>query len=57
MKSDKSLRSSGTESRVHENNLLLCHDVLDIFDTRDSRWQKSAYLAPSKTCQLSDVDV
>ena len=35
--SDKSLRSSGTESRVHVNDLLLCHDLLD---TRDSQWQK-----------------
>ena len=53
MKSDKSLRSSGTESRVHENNLLLCHNVLDVLDTLDSRWQKSAYLAPSKTRQVT----
>ena len=51
---DKSLRSSGTESRVHENDLLLYHDVLD---NRDSQWQKLTYLAPSKTRQVSAVDV
>ena len=55
--SDKSLRSSGTESRVHENDLLLCHDVLNVLDTRDSQLQKLTYLAPSKTHQVSDVDV
>ena len=48
------LRSSGTESRVHANDLLLYHDVLD---TRDSQWQKLTYLAPSKTRHVSDVDV
>ena len=57
MTSDKSLGSSGTESRVHENDLLLCHDVLDLLDTRDLQWQKLTYLASSKTCQASDVDV
>ena len=57
MTPDKSLRSSGTESRVHENDLLLYHDVLDVLDTRDSQWQKLTYLAPSKTRQVSDVDV
>ena len=53
MTSDTSLRSSGTESRVHTNDLLLCHDVLD---TRDLQWQKLTYLAPSKTRHVSDVD-
>ena len=48
------MRSSGTESRVHANDLLLYHDVLD---TRDSQWQKLTYLAPSKTRHVSDVDV
>ena len=57
MTSNKSLRSSGTESRVHENDLLLCYEVLDVLDTRDSKWQKLTYLAPSKTRQVSDVDV
>ena len=42
--SDKSLGSSGTESRV-----LLCRNVLDLLDTRDSQWQKLTYLASSKT--------
>ena len=32
MTSGKSLRSSGTESRVLANDLLLCHDVLDPWD-------------------------
>ena len=50
----KNLRSSGTESRVHANDFLLYNDVLD---TRDSQWQKLAYLAPSKTRHVSDVDV
>ena len=54
MTPDKSLRSSGTESRVYENDLLLYHDVLD---TRDSQRQKMTYLGPSKTRQVSDVDV
>ena len=54
MTSGKSLRSSGTESRVHPNDVLLCHDVLD---TRDSQRQKVAYIAPSKTRHVSDVDV
>ena len=57
MTPDKSLRSSGPESRVHKNDLLLYHDILDVFDTRDSQWQKLTYLAPSKTRQVSDVDV
>ena len=57
MTPDKSLRSSGTESRVHKNDLLLYHDILDVLDTRDSQWQKLTYLAPSKTRQVSDVDV
>ena len=57
MTSDKSLRSSGTESHLLENDLLLCHDVLDLLDTRDSQWQKLTNLAPSKPCQVSDVDV
>ena len=57
MTSDKSLRSSGTECRVHENDLILCYDVLDVLDTRDSKWQKMTYLSPSKTRQVSDVDV
>ena len=57
MTPDKSLRSSGTESRVHENDLLLYRDTLDVLDTRDSQWQKLTYLAPSKTRQVSDVDV
>ena len=52
MTSGKSLMSSGTESRVHANALLLCHDVLD---NRDSQWQKLAYLAPSKN--VNNVDV
>ena len=50
----KNLRSSSTESRVHANDLLLYHDVLD---TRDSQWQRLTYLAPSKTRHVSDVDV
>ena len=54
MPSDTSLRSSGTESRVHTNDLLRCHDVLD---TRDSQWQKLTYIAPSKTRHVSDADV
>ena len=54
MTSGKSLRSSITESRVHANDLLLCHDVLD---TRYSQWQKLTYLVPSKSRHLSDVDV
>ena len=54
MTPDKSLSSSGTEFRVHENDLLLYHDILD---TRDSQWQKLTYLAPPKICQVSDVDV
>ena len=53
-KNSKNMRSSGTESRVHANDLLLYHDVLD---TRDSQWQKLTYLAPSKTRHVSDVDV
>ena len=57
MMPDKSLRSFGTETRVHENYLLLYHDVLDVLDTRNSQRQKLTYLAPSKTRQLSDVDV
>ena len=48
------MRSSGTECRVHENDSLLCHDVLD---TRDSQWQKLTYIAPSITRHVSDVDV
>ena len=54
MTSGKNLRSSGTESRVHANEELLFHDVLD---TRDSQWQKLTYLALSKTRRVSDVDV
>ena len=54
MTSGKNLRSSGTEFRVHANDLLLWHDVLD---ARDSQWQKLTYLAPSKTRHVSDVDV
>ena len=50
----KNLRSSGTESCVHANDMLLYHDVLD---TPDSQWQKLTYLAPSKTRHVSDVDV
>ena len=50
----ENLRSSGTESCVHANNLLLYHDVLD---TRDSQWQALTYFAPSKTRHVSDVDV
>ena len=57
MTSDKRLRSSCTEYRIHENDLLLCHDVLDILDIRDSQWQKVTYIAPSKPRQVSDVDV
>ena len=57
MTPDKSLRSSGTESRVHEHNLLLYHDILDVLDTRDSQWQKLTYLMPSKTRQVSDAEV
>ena len=57
MTPDTSLKSSGTESCVHENDLLLYHDVLDVLDTRDSQWQKLTYLAYSKTRQVSDVDV
>ena len=56
MTSAKNLGSSGTESRVHENDCFL-HDVLDLLDTRGSQWQKSTYLASSKTRQESDVDV
>ena len=54
MTSGKNLGSSGTASGLHANDLLLCHDVLD---TWDSQWQKLSYLAPSKTCHVSDVDV
>ena len=50
----KNLKSSGTESRVHANHLLLYHDVLD---TRDSQWQKLTYIGLSKTRHVSDVDV
>ena len=57
MTPDKSLRSSGTKSRVHENDVLLYHDVLDVLDTRDSQQQKLTYLAPSKTSKVNDVDV
>ena len=57
MTSDKGLRSTGTDSRVHENDLILCHDVCDVLGIRDSQWQKLTYLAPFKTCQVSDVDV
>ena len=54
MTSGKHLRSSGTDSRVHANDLLLCHDVLE---TRDLQWQKLTYLALTKTRHVSDVDV
>ena len=54
MTSGENLRAPGTESRVHANDLLLCHDVLD---TREAQWQKLTYLAPSKTRHLSDVNV
>ena len=50
MTSGKNLRS-GIE---HANDLLLCHNVLD---TQDLQWQKLTYLAPSKTCHVSDVSV
>ena len=52
MRISKNLKSSGTESRVHANDLFLYHDVLD---TRDSQWQKLTYLAPSKTRHVSDA--
>ena len=42
--SGKSLRSSGSESPIHENDSLLCYDILD---TRDSHWQRLAYIALS----------
>ena len=45
MTSGESLRSSGTESRVQANDLLVCKDVLD---TRDSQLQKLTYLRPQK---------
>ena len=54
VKISKNLGSSGTESCVHANDLLLYNDVLD---TRDSQLQKLTYLAPSKTHHVSDVDV
>ena len=54
MTSGKSLRLSGTKSRVHANDMLLCHDVMD---TRDSHWQKWTYLVPSKTCHVSELDI
>ena len=59
MTSDKSLRSPGIEYRVHEKDLLYYHDILDVLDTRDSQWQKLTFmhLAPSKTRQVSDIDV
>ena len=57
MTPDKSLRSSGTEYRVHENDFLLNQDVLDVLDTRVFKWQNLTYLAPSNTRQVSDVDV
>ena len=50
----KNLTSAGSDSRVHASNLLLCHDVLV---TRDLQWKKFRCLAPSITCQVSDVDV
>ena len=50
------MRSSGTESRVHANTLLLCHDVT-VLETRDLQWQKFTSLAPPKTRHISDVDV
>ena len=50
----KNLRSSGTESRVHANDLLLYHGVLD---TRDSQWQTLTYRVPSRTRHVSNVDV
>ena len=28
----------------------------NVLDNRDSQWQKLTYLAPSKTCHVSDVD-
>ena len=36
MASGKTLRSSGTESRVHSNDHLLCHDVLDRLGIRNN---------------------
>ena len=54
MRISKNLRSSGTESCIQANNLLLNHDLLD---TRDSQWQKLTYLAFSKTRHVSDVVV
>ena len=57
MTSDKNFQESEvvrSESRVNANDVLLYHDVLD---TRNSQWQKLTYLAPSKTRQVSDVDV
>ena len=57
MTSDKSLGSSGTESRVHENDCYFVTTQLDLLDTRDSQWQQLTYLASSKTRQVSDVDV
>ena len=54
MTSGRNLRSSGTESRVHENDLLLYHNILD---NQESQWQRLTYLSPSKTRHVSDVDV
>ena len=47
MTSGKNQRLSGTESRVHVNELY----------TRDSQWQKLTYLVPPKTCHVIDIDV
>ena len=57
MMPEKSLGSSGTESRVHENDCYFVTTYWDLLDTRDSQWQKLTYLASSKTRPVSDVDV
>ena len=54
MTSGKSLMSTGTESRVHASNLLLCHDVLV---TLNELWRKLTNFAPSITRQVSDINV
>ena len=48
MTSGKSLRSSGTESRVLANDLLLCHDVLDPWDHNGESGRTSRLPNPSR---------
>ena len=50
MTSERRLRSSGTESRVHKTDFVT-------LSTKDSQWPKLTYFAPSKTRHVSDVDV